>query len=74
MCFSLESLISIIRTGEPMLVELIDLMNSVIILNELTHMVNFPTWIPDCNSHGPALLDFFFLLMLLFVLQLLFLQ
>ena len=22
-------------------------------------MVNFPTWIPDCNSHSPALLDFF---------------
>ena len=22
-------------------------------------MVNFPTWIPDCHSHSPALLDFF---------------
>ena len=22
-------------------------------------MVNFPTRIPDCDSHGPALLDFF---------------
>ena len=22
-------------------------------------MVNFPTWIPDCDSHIPALLDFF---------------
>ena len=22
-------------------------------------MVNFPTWIPDCDSHGPAFLDFF---------------
>ena len=22
-------------------------------------MVNFPTWIPDCNSHSPALLDLF---------------
>ena len=31
-------------------------------------MVNFPTWIPDCDSHGPALQDFF-LLMLAFVLQ-----
>ena len=20
-------------------------------------MVNFPTWIPDCDSHSPALLD-----------------
>ena len=23
-------------------------------------MVNFPTRIPDCDSHGPALVDFFF--------------
>ena len=22
-------------------------------------MVNFPTWIPDCDSHNPALLDLF---------------
>ena len=22
-------------------------------------MVNFPTWIPDCGSHSPALLDVF---------------
>ena len=22
-------------------------------------IVNFPTWIPDCNSHSPALLDLF---------------
>ena len=22
-------------------------------------MVNFPTWIPDCHSHSPALLDLF---------------
>ena len=51
---------SIIRTGLSILVELIDLMNcynSVIISNDLTQMVNFPTWIPDCDSHGPALLD-----------------
>ena len=26
---------------------------------KLTQMVNFPTWIPDCDSHSPALLDFF---------------
>ena len=29
------------------------------ISNNLTQMVNFPTWIPDCESHSPALLDFF---------------
>ena len=27
--------------------------------NGHTQMVNFPTWIPDCDSHSPALLDFF---------------
>ena len=29
------------------------------ISNDLTQMVNFPTRIPDCNSHNPALLDLF---------------
>ena len=29
------------------------------ISNDLTQMVNFPTWIPDCDSHNPALLDLF---------------
>ena len=38
------------------------------ILNDLTQMVNFPTRILDCDSHSPALLDFF-LLTLVFVLQ-----
>ena len=38
------------------------------ISNDLTQMVNFPTRIPDCDSHSPALLDFFFLT-LVFVLQ-----
>ena len=27
--------------------------------NDLTQMVNFPTQIPDCDSHSPALLDLF---------------
>ena len=31
------------------------------ISNDLTQMVNFPTWIPDCDSHSPALLDLFLL-------------
>ena len=38
------------------------------ISNDVTQMVNFPTQIPDCDSHSPALLDLF-LLMLVFVLQ-----
>ena len=29
------------------------------ISTDLTQMVNFPTWIPDCDSHSPALLDLF---------------
>ena len=29
------------------------------ISNDLTQMVNFPTRIPDCDSHSPPLLDFF---------------
>ena len=29
------------------------------ISNDLPQMVNFPTQIPDCDSHSPALLDFF---------------
>ena len=70
MCLSLETLMSIIRTGEPILVELIDLVNSYnfSFSIDLTQIVNFPTWIPDCDSHSLSLLDFF-LLMLLFVLQ-----
>ena len=29
------------------------------ILNDLTEMVNFPTRIPDCDSHSSALLELF---------------
>ena len=29
------------------------------ISNDLAQVVNFPTWIPDCDSHRPALLDLF---------------
>ena len=29
------------------------------ISNDLTQMVNFPTRIPDCDAHSPALLDLF---------------
>ena len=38
------------------------------ITNDLIQMVNFPTQIPDCDFHNPALLDLF-LLTLVFVLQ-----
>ena len=36
-----------------------ELCYSFSISNDLTQMVNFPTRIPDCDSHSPALLDFF---------------
>ena len=49
---------SIIRTGLAILMELIDLVDSVI-SNDVTQMVNFPTRITDCDSHSPALLDLF---------------
>ena len=55
----LETLMSIIRTGFPILVELINLVNSSIISNDLTQMVNFPTRIPNCDSHSLALWDLF---------------
>ena len=42
-----------------MLVNLIDLYNFSISI-ELTQMVNFPTWISDCDSQSPALMDLFF--------------
>ena len=59
---SSETLTSIRRTGLPILVEQIDLVNSCYnfsVSNDLTQMVNFPTQIPDCDSPGPALLDLF---------------
>ena len=36
-----------------------ELCYSFCISNDLTQMVNFPTRIPDCDSHSPALLDLF---------------
>ena len=50
---------SIIRTGQPNMMEVIYLVNSFIIWNDLTHIVFFPTWIPGRDSHSPANLDLF---------------
>ena len=63
MFLSLKALTSIQRVGLPILVELIDLVNSVTIFfisNDRAQTVNFPTRIPGCDSHSPALLDLFF--------------
>ena len=62
---------AIIRTGLPILVErsisstrigkpvLGELCYNFSISNDLTQMVNFPSRIPNCDSHSPALLDLF---------------
>ena len=57
MCLFFETLISITRTGLPILVALIHLVHYI--SNNLPKMVNFPTRIPDCDSHSPDLLDLF---------------
>ena len=56
---SLETLTPIIKTGLPILVELIDLVNSYNFSrsNDLNQVVNFPTRIHDCDCQMPALLD-----------------
>ena len=62
MHLSLEALTSIIRPGQPILVKLGELCYNFSISNDLTHltqMVNFPTWIPDCDFHSSALQDLF---------------
>ena len=41
-----------------------ELSHNFSISNDLTQVVNFPSWIPDCHSHSPALLGYFFLLTL----------
>ena len=58
---SLETLTSIIRTGLPILVQLIDLVNSAIIFLSQMTLLRWLTFLlgsqPD--SHSPALLDLF---------------
>ena len=57
MCLFLDTLTSIIRTGGTGRSG--ELCYNFSISNDLTHMLNLPTWIPDCDSHSPALLVFF---------------
>ena len=63
--FVLDTLTSIIRTGLPILAELIDLVNS----NDLTQIVNFPTRIPTMILTVLLFWIYFFLLSLVFVIQ-----
>ena len=64
MCFSLATLMSIIRTGYRLYSGGTDrpceLCYNFSISNDLRQIVNFPTRIPDCDCHIPALLDLFF--------------
>ena len=34
-----------------------ELCYNICISEDLIQIVHFPTWIPDCDSHSPALLD-----------------
>ena len=60
MCLSLGTLMSIIRIGYSGGTDRSgELCYNFSISNDLTQIVNFPTQIPDCDSHSPALLDLF---------------
>ena len=59
MCLYLETLSSIIRTYSGGTDRPGELFQSFSISNDLTQTINFPTWITDCDSHTPTLLDFF---------------
>ena len=59
MFLSLESLTSIIRTGLPILVELIDLVNSVLIFLSQMTLLRCLTFLLGSHSDSPALLDLF---------------
>ena len=64
----------IIRTDLPILVELVDMVNSVIIFLSQTTLLRWLTFQlgSQTDSHSTALLDLFFLVTLVFVLQWLF--
>ena len=61
MFLSLETLTSIIRTGLPILVELIDLVNSVIIFLSQMTLLRWLTFLlgSQTDSHSATLLDLF---------------
>ena len=72
MCLSLETLMSIIRTGLPILVKLIDLVNSVIIFLSQITLLRWLTFLLGSQTVILTVLLFwiyFFFLMLVFVLQ-----
>ena len=70
LCLAYKTLMSIVRlpysggTERPG-----ELCYNFSVSNDLTQMVSFPTQITDCHSNSPSLLDYFFPLTLVFVLQ-----
>ena len=72
MCLSLEILTSIIRTGMPILVELIDLVNSVIIFLSQMTLLRWLTFLHGSQTvilTGLLFWIYFLLVTLVFVLQ-----
>ena len=72
MCLSLEILTSIIRTGMPILVELIDLVNSVIIFLSQMTLLRWLTFLHGSQTvilRGLFFWIYFLLVTLVFVLQ-----
>lgn len=59
MYLSLENLTAIIRTGQPIPVELLSLVNFVTFSNNSIRMVNVSTGFSECCSQSPILLDLF---------------
>ena len=58
MCLSLKILTSIIGTGQPILVELIDLVNFVIIcLSQIILPIWLISLLDPCDSHSATILD-----------------
>ena len=61
MCLSLKTLKTIIRNGLPILVKLIYLFYyNFSTPNDLTQMVNFLSWIPNCDIDSPDPFDLFY--------------
>ena len=69
MCLFLETLMSFIRTGEPILVKLIDLVNSGIIFLSQMILLRLPYLDPWLTLIVLLFRIYFFLLTLVFVLQ-----
>ena len=57
--WGLQKLLQRLITSFIVLLLFLELSKNFSFSNDLTHIVNFPTWIVDCDSRNPALLNFF---------------